>query len=143
MPPSHERTPEESDRQADDWVTSAKSVGVSPFRSHERRRSVEHVTTYLIEAYVAGGEVADVRARARAVAAAMSSEGYVISYLRAVLVRADETCFHLFEATSADAVAELARRADIQYERIVEAEEYRAGSAERTASHASTSSREA
>jgi hypothetical protein len=56
----------------------------------------------------------------------------VIRYLRSVLVRADETCFHLFDAVSADAVAEVARRADLRYERIVEAEERRSESAERT-----------
>lgn len=85
------------------------------------------MTTYLIEAYVAGGEMADLQDRARAVAAAMSDEGHVIRYLRSVLVRADETCFHFFDAASEKLVAELARRADLQYERIVEAEEYRTG----------------
>jgi hypothetical protein len=81
------------------------------------------MTTYLIEAYVAGGTTADLKARARAAAAAMGEEGHVIRYLRSVLVPADETCFHLVDAVSPDAVAELARRAELPYERIVEAEE--------------------
>ena len=81
------------------------------------------VTTYLIEAYVAGGDIADLRDRARAAAADMRNDGYVIRYVRSTLVRTDETCFHLFEAASQDVVAELARRAEFPYERIVEAEE--------------------
>jgi hypothetical protein len=48
-----------------------------------------------------------------------------------VLVRADETCFHLFDAASEEVVAELARRAKLRYERIVEAEEYRSGRTQR------------
>jgi uncharacterized protein DUF4242 len=81
------------------------------------------VNTYLIEAYVAGGDSADQQGRARATAAAMRGEGHEVRYLRSVLVRADETCFHLFEAASEHVVAELARRAGLRYERIVEAEE--------------------
>jgi hypothetical protein len=58
---------------------------------------------------------------------AMSSEGYVIRHVRSVVARADEMCFHLFEAASQEVVAELARRAELRYERIVEAEEHRSG----------------
>ena len=89
------------------------------------------MTTYLIEAYVAGGEITDLQDRARAAAETMSSEGHEVRYLRSVLVRADETCFHLFEAVSEEIVAELARRAELRYERIVEAEEHRSGRVER------------
>jgi hypothetical protein len=88
------------------------------------------VTTYLIEAYVAGGDLADLEDRARAAAKAMSNEGHAVRYLRSVLVRADETCFHLFEAGSKDIVSELARRAELRYERIVEVEEHWSGGAE-------------
>jgi hypothetical protein len=97
------------------------------------------VTTYLIESYVAGGDITDLQDRARAAAEAMSNEGHAVRYLRSVLVRADETCFHLFEAVSEEIVAELARRAELRYERIVEAEEHRSGRTERrkTCAHAS------
>lgn len=88
------------------------------------------MTTYLIEAYVAGGHLADLEDRARAAAEAMSSEGHAVRYLRSVLVRADETCFYLLEADSEDVVAELAVRADLRYERVVEAEEHWSGDAE-------------
>jgi hypothetical protein len=94
------------------------------------------VTTYLIEAYVAGGDLADLEDRARAAAETMSNEGHAVRYLRSVLVRADETCFHLFEAASEDIVAELAQRAGLRYERIVEAEEHRNGGTERTQTRA-------
>jgi hypothetical protein len=90
------------------------------------------VTTYLIEAYVAIGDMTDLQERARAAAEAMKNEGYVIRYLRSVLIRADETCFYLFDAVSEDAVVELARRARLDYERIVEAEEYRLSPARRS-----------
>jgi hypothetical protein len=80
------------------------------------------VTTYLIEAYVADGDVADLGDRARTAAETMRNEGHAVRYLRSVLVRADETCFHLFEAASEDVVAELAQRAELPYERMVEAE---------------------
>ena len=88
------------------------------------------MTTYLVEAYVAGGDLADLQDRACAAAGAMNDEGHVVRYLRSVLVRADETCFHLFDAASEDVVAEVARRAELRYERIVEAEEYRSGHAD-------------
>jgi len=100
-------------------------MGFPPFCLSGTGRTVEHVTTYLIESYVAGGDIADLQGRARAAAAAMSDEGHVVRYLRSVLVRGDETCFHLFDAISESVVAELARRAELGYERIVEAEDYR------------------
>jgi hypothetical protein len=106
-------------------------MGISPFRPRVSRRSLERVTTYLIEAYVAGGDTTDLQDRARVAAEAMSDEGNAVRYLRSVVVRADETCFHFVEAVSEDVVAELARRAGLLYERIVEAEEHRSGRAER------------
>jgi quercetin dioxygenase-like cupin family protein len=81
------------------------------------------VLTYLIEAYTADPNIAELEVRARAAAAAMSKEGRTVRYLRSVLIPADETCFHLVEATCAEAVAELARRANLAHERIIEAEE--------------------
>jgi hypothetical protein len=88
------------------------------------------VTTYLIEAYVAGGHVGELEDRARAAVEAMRDEGHAVRYLRSVLVRADETCFHFFEAASEDVIAELARRAELGHQRIVEAEERRCGNTE-------------
>jgi multidrug resistance efflux pump len=81
------------------------------------------VVTYLIEAYVAGADIDDVRARAEAVAAVMNADGHAIRYLRSMFLREDETCFHLVEAASEASAAELARRAELGHQRIVEAEE--------------------
>jgi hypothetical protein len=96
------------------------------------------VPTYLIEAYVASLDMTDIQERARAAAEAMKNEGHAIRYLRSVLIRVDETCFHLFDAVSEDAVVELARRAHLDYERIVEAEEYRLSPAGRSTAPART-----
>jgi len=117
-------------------------MGISPFQPSLYRRSLKRVTTYLIEAYVAGGDITDLQDRARAAAETMSNEGHAVRHLRSVLVRADETCFHLFEAASEDIVAELARRAGLRYERIVEAEEHRSGRTERSRHVHSTRSQE-
>jgi hypothetical protein len=61
----------------------------------------------------------------------MRGEGQQVRYVRSVLVRADETCFHLVEAASERVVAELGHRAGLSYERIVEAEMPPSGCAEK------------
>jgi hypothetical protein len=102
---------------------ATQTIGFSPFPRPLGARSLSCVITYRIEAYVADVELADVPARVEATAAAMSEEGHAIRYVRSLLLHADETCFHLVEATSEASVAELARRAHLGHERIVEAEE--------------------
>jgi len=81
------------------------------------------VTTYLIEAYVADLEIGDLQRRASDAAEGMVVDGHDIRYLRSLLIPADETCFHVVDAASPDDVAELARRAELPYHRIVVAEE--------------------
>jgi len=44
-----------------------------------------------------------------------------VSYVRAIFLGADETCFHLYEAGSVESVLEASRRAAIPVERVVEA----------------------
>jgi hypothetical protein len=81
------------------------------------------VRQYLVEAYMPKpqhDDVAGIAARARKQAAEMRRDGIAVRYLRPILVPEDETCFHLFEAPSADAVTEASRRAELRYERIVE-----------------------
>jgi len=79
---------------------------------------------FLVEQYVsrsgAPGEGAGAE-RARRAAAEVNSEGTAVRYLRSILVPEDETCFYLYEAGSADAVREAARRAGLRFERISEA----------------------
>jgi len=80
------------------------------------------VPTFLVEAYVprSGARDAQAMARdARAGAEALTREGTPISYIRATSLPEDETCFHVFEATSWEAVAEVCRRAGIGGGRIV------------------------
>jgi hypothetical protein len=79
---------------------------------------------FLLELYVSRAAAASTGAgaeRARLAAEELDDEGTAIRYLSSILVPEDETCFYLYEAGSADAVHEAARRAGLQYERISEA----------------------
>jgi len=60
-------------------------------------------------------------ARAKATTAQMSEEGTPIRYLRSTFVPSEEKCYCLFDGPSADAVEQANKRADIPYERVVEA----------------------
>jgi hypothetical protein len=80
------------------------------------------VPTYLVEAYLPRSRAEEARAvgrRARVAAEELSSEGVQIRYVRTTFLPEDETCFHLFEAVSADAVEEVSRRAELGRARIV------------------------
>lgn len=79
---------------------------------------------YLAELYRASGEsgdLAEAAARARAAADVMARTGTRVRYVRSVFVPSDETWFLLYDAPSAAAVAETARKADLRPARIVEA----------------------
>jgi muconolactone delta-isomerase len=60
-------------------------------------------------------------ARAKSTTAQMSEEGTPIRYLRSTFVPGEEKCYCLFDGPSADAVEQANKRADIPYERVVEA----------------------
>ena len=78
---------------------------------------------FLIEVYAARDSRA-LRAaarRARAAADSLASEGPEVRYLRSIFVPEDETCFYVYEADSAGTVREVARRAGIAVDRLVEA----------------------
>jgi hypothetical protein len=81
---------------------------------------------YLVEAYVprsrAGGGRAAGR-EARAAAEVLAREGTPVRYVRTTFLPDDETCFHVFEAASEEAVGEVCRRAGIGSGRIVPAVE--------------------
>jgi hypothetical protein len=82
------------------------------------------VASYLVETYVPGAHATDARSaggRARAAARKLSREGIAVRYVRTTLVPGDETCFHVFEADSRDAVAEACRLAGLDTPRIVAA----------------------
>ncbi|MCP9485619.1 MAG: hypothetical protein MSC30_07140 [Gaiellaceae bacterium MAG52_C11] len=80
--------------------------------------------SYLVEAYLPRSlpDEADAAGRrARAAADELFREGTPIRYVRTTFLPDDETCFHLFEADSADAVAVVCRRARLGHARIVPA----------------------
>ena len=84
--------------------------------------------TYLVEAYMPRSHAPEARAagrRARAAGEELSREGTPVRYVRTTFLPDDETCFHLFEGVSADAVEEVARRARLGRARVVAAVEAR------------------
>jgi hypothetical protein len=79
---------------------------------------------YLVELYVSREDAAAVEGgaeRARAAAEELTRQCAPVHYVRAIFVPEDETCFFLYEASSAEAVREAARRAGFDAERITEA----------------------
>ena len=86
--------------------------------------------TYLVEAYMPRSYAEDACAaggRARAAADALSDEGTRVRYVRTTFLPDDETCFHLFDAVSPEAVEEVSRRADLGCARVVSAVDARPG----------------
>jgi hypothetical protein len=82
------------------------------------------VANYLVETYIPRSRTDEARAagrRARASAEELSLEGVPIRYIRTTFLPDDETCFHLFDASSAEAVEELSRRAELGRARVVPA----------------------
>jgi hypothetical protein len=80
------------------------------------------MATFLVEAYAPGTfDVARAEANARAAADRLSGEGVPVHYLRSILVREDETCFHLIESDTKAGALALMRRASLAFIRISEA----------------------
>jgi uncharacterized protein DUF4242 len=82
------------------------------------------MATYLVEAYMPRSHAREARAagrRARAAADDLSREGRPVRYVRTTFLPDDETCFHLFDAVSAEAVEEVSRRAQLGRARVVSA----------------------
>jgi hypothetical protein len=84
------------------------------------------VPSYLVETYVPHSRPQDARTtaqRARSIAETLSRGGTPVRYIRTTFLPGDETCFHLFEAMSEEAVGEVCRQAGIGSARIVPAVE--------------------
>ena len=84
------------------------------------------MATFLVESYIPRSQAQDAQAvgrHAQAAAVALSRAGVSVRYVRTTLVPGDETCFHVFEAASHDAVAEACRLAGLEAPRIVPAVE--------------------
>ena len=76
---------------------------------------------YLVELYVARGDHAVARhhvAAAERAGADLTREGRAVRYLQSFFVPEDETCFVLYEADSADLVAEAVGRAGLRLEHV-------------------------
>jgi Protein of unknown function (DUF4242) len=84
------------------------------------------VPSYLVEVYVPRSRPREAHAagrRAHAAALQLSREGLAVRYLRTTFLPEDETCFHVFDASSAQDVGEVSRRAGFGTARIVPAVE--------------------
>ena len=82
--------------------------------------------SYCLELYVPRGSDARIEKAAddaRRAAEALSADGVPIRYVRSTYLGEDETCFHLFEAESAQEVAAAAHRAGLVGGRITPAVE--------------------
>jgi hypothetical protein len=82
------------------------------------------MTEYLLELYVARADAPAVERgadRVRRAAEEHTREGTPVRYLRSIFVPDDETCFLIFEAGSADAVREVARRAALSFDHVATA----------------------
>jgi len=93
-----------------DAALAAGYLGMSPAR-------------YLLESYLPRHELperAQTVARVRRAARAVSAQGTPVRYLRSIFIPGDESCFHLFEGPSAEAIEEVSRQADLEHDRIVE-----------------------
>ncbi len=79
---------------------------------------------YMVERHLPGitsDQLSAAAARAKSTTAQMTEEGTPIRYLRSTFVPNEEKCYCLFDGPSADAVEQANKRADIPYERVVEA----------------------
>jgi hypothetical protein len=80
------------------------------------------MATFLLEFYVSPTAEAGKRGEhARQVAEELSRQGTPVRYLRSIFVPQDETCFHLYEATSIESVRQVAERASLSCVHICEA----------------------
>lgn len=79
---------------------------------------------YVVERYLPGitpDQLSAAAGSAKHTTAQMAQEGTPVRYLRSTFIPGEEKCYCLFEGPSADAVKTANERAQIPYERIVEA----------------------
>jgi uncharacterized protein with GYD domain len=82
------------------------------------------MNTFLVERYLPSAGVEEVKEDARRVEQVtemMKKEGKEVSYRGSTLLPGDETCFDLFEASSAQLVMEVNRRAALPFHQVREA----------------------
>ena len=79
--------------------------------------------SYVVEGYVprlSREELSSFEQRLRRAAEIVSRSGTRVEHVRSVHIPDDETCFHFFEAASAEAVGAAGRQAGLAFERITE-----------------------
>ena len=82
------------------------------------------MTKYLVERYLPGmtpEQLATAAGSAKRTTETMTQEGTPVRYLRSTFIPGEEACYCLFEGPSADVVRAANDRAQIPYERVVEA----------------------
>jgi hypothetical protein len=82
------------------------------------------MTKYLVERHLPGitpDQLTAAADAAKSTSAAMEREGTPVRYLRSTFLPGEEKCFCLFEGPSKDAVRTANERAQLPYERVVEA----------------------
>ena len=82
------------------------------------------MSKFLVERYLPGftpDQLSAAAGAAKKTTAEMSQHGTPVRYLRSTFVPGEEKCFCLFEGPSAEVVREANERAQLPFERIVEA----------------------
>ena len=82
------------------------------------------MSKYLVERHLPGitpEQLSAAAGAAKSTTAAMAHEGTPVRYLRSTFIPGEETCFCLFEGPSVEVVRTANDRAQLPYERIVEA----------------------
>lgn len=79
---------------------------------------------YMVERSLPGfthEQVSAAAARAKSTTAQMTEEGTPVRYLRSTFVPGEDKCFCLFEGESAELVEQANIRAELPFERVIEA----------------------
>ena len=82
------------------------------------------MSKFLVERYLPGltpEQLGAAASAAKATTASMTSEGTPVRYLRSTFIPGEDKCYCLFEGPSADVVKTANDRAQLPYERIVDA----------------------
>jgi hypothetical protein len=80
-----------------------------------------YYTVKLVSPADGWGRLPELTAGARRATEELRADGVDVRFLRSVFVPEHETCFYIYEATTADDVREATRRAGLPVERITEA----------------------
>ena len=82
------------------------------------------MSKFLVERYLPGltsEQLSAAAGAAKATTASMTSEGTPVRYLRSTFIPGEDKCYCLFEGPSADVVKLANQRAQLPFERIVDA----------------------